>query len=828
MRLLALLLLPSLALAQTSSIVQAPLPSRGMTLPPTGAALVDEATALSLNPAGLGFVESGQLFYLHERNLERDSLGDGVFLGARVLGLGVGASMEWMRGRHEPHYRRTSLGLSLGTPTLRLGGAWHGFSSKDSDDVDALDTFDVGVTARPVRALSVAAVVKDLNAPREGSLKVQRKYDLGLGVRPLGERYTLGVDWLFSEGAFREGQATYTLQAEVIPGVRVGAGVSHGCVSGVPLALQVAATLDTSHLGVTYALGGGEDGTDHVLGVRLSMENYRSLRPSGGVVTMLDLNDMLSGGGSVLLTILGVSEADPFLRLSRWLDLATHDERLTGVVLKMEGLPGVDWGKAEELRQAVLRLRASGKRVMAVLMSVDDMGYFVASAADRIYSVPESFLHINGLAAHLQTYGGTMEKLGVTWDVARVGKYKTAPEQLTLTEPSDASREAVGAYLDNEVAWYERAVTEARKVPVEKLRELWAEGLPTAAKAQSLGFIDGVITPSELDAKVRELVPRGHFNAAYNPRDEREERWGRRRRIAVVPVLGTIAGGSSREDPLGFSQIAGAETVVRALESAKSDPSVVAIVLRVDSGGGEVLASYLMYEAVLAAAKEKPVIASMGDVAASGGYYAAIGATEVMALPTTVTGSIGVFYFKPALKGLLEDKLGIHQETLARSPMADVFDNWQPWTPEQQTAVQKWVDASYDSFITDVARARKMDKAQVDTVARGRVWSGNDALSRGLVDKLGGLMDAVASARQHAGVAASEELDLVLMGEARGLFSGTSGEPGVRAALALLPGTSASEPLPSAVKSLARELGVNLELMRPGMKAQVPFQLIVR
>ncbi|MCP3097651.1 signal peptide peptidase SppA [Myxococcus sp. K15C18031901] len=825
MRLLALLLLPSLALAQTSNIVQPPVPTRGMTLPPTGAALIDEAPALSLNPAGLGFVDSAQLFYLHERNLEEDSLGDGVFLGARLLGLGLGASMEWIRGHDEPHYRRTTLGLSLGTRTLQLGASWHAFNSDDAD-IDALDTFDVGFTARPMRALSLAAVARDLNAPREGALKIKRSYDLGLGVRPLGERFTLGIDWLFTEGAFREGQATYTLQAEVIPGLRLGAGVSHGFVDAVPVALQVSATVDSRHLGLTYAVGGGSDGTDHVIGVRLSSESYRSLRASGGVVTLLDLNDALSGGGTALSTLLGISATDPYLRLSRWLDLAEKDPRLAGVVLKMEGLPDVDWGKAEELRQAVLRLRAAGKRVMAVLLTVDDRGYFIASAADRIYAVPESFLQVNGLSAQLLTAGGTMQKLGVHWDVARVGKYKTAPEQLTLDVASDAARESANALLDTEVAWYERAVTEGRKVPLEKLRELWVEGLPTPRRAQELGFIDGIIAPSELDAKVRELVPRGHFSTTYGPRDEREGRWGRRRRIAVVPVLGNIAGGRSREDPLGFSRIAGAETVVLALEEAKSDPSVVAIVLRVDSGGGDVLASHLMYQAVRDAAKAKPVIASMGDTAASGGYYAAMAAKEIYALPTTVTGSIGVFYIKPALQGLLGDKLGLTVESLPRAPMADLFSMWRPWTPEEQVTAQKWVDASYDMFITEVAQARNMDKAAVDEVARGRVWSGSDALARGLVDRLGGLHDAVASARRHAGIPDSEELDLQLMGEARGFFSGAGGEPGVRAALALLP--QPPQALPPSLVELAREAGLSVEMLTPGMKAMLPFTLTIR
>ncbi|MCP3141385.1 signal peptide peptidase SppA [Pyxidicoccus xibeiensis] len=824
MRLLALLLLPALALAQTGTVPQSHQPSRGVTLPPTGAALVDEATALSLNPAGLGYLDGSQLFYLHERNLTRDGVGDGVFVATRFLGLGAGASMEWIRGRFEPDYRKTSLGLSLGSRTLQLGGAWHDFSS-DDDDLDDLSSFDLGLTARPARGLSLAAVVKDLNAPEEGGVALKRRYNLGLGVRPLDERYTLGVDWLFSEGAFRTGQATYTLNAEVIPGVRLGAGVSHGFASGVPLALQVAATVDASRVGLTYAMGGTRDGLDHVVAVRLSGENYRALRPPGGVVAMLDLNDMLAGGTSPLLALLGGSTSDPYLRLTRWLELATKDPRLSGVVLKMEGLPGLDWGTAEELRQAVLRLRGAGKRVMAVLMSADDRGYFVASAADRVYALPESMLPINGLAAHIQLLGGTMQKLNVHWDVARVGQYKTAPEQFTLTEPSEASRETVNAYLDAQVTWYEKAVAEGRKHPPEQLRRLWATGLATPKQAQALGFLDGVIVPSELDAKVAELVPGGRFSSTYWPRDEREGRWGQRRRVAVVPVLGGIAGGRSREDPLGFSRIAGAETVIRALERAQADPSVVAIVVRVDSSGGEVLASHLMYQAVLEAAKHKPVIASMGDVAASGGYYAAMGAHEVLALPTTLTGSIGVFYIKPALQGLLGDMLGVTQESITRAPLADVFDLWRPWTPEEQTAIQGWVDASYDTFITEVAARRKQDKAKVDEVARGRVWSGQDALARGLVDRLGGLPEAVDAARTRAGVPADEDLDVVVMGEARGFFSALGGEPGVQAALSLLPEPPPAIPEP--LRALARGMGLNLELLRPGVKAMVPFTLTV-
>ncbi|WP_224369400.1 signal peptide peptidase SppA [Hyalangium versicolor] len=819
-----LLLLPCVALAQTNAILRPLVGSRGVTLPPDSTAIVDEATALSLNPGSLRFIDDTQLFFVHERNRPQDQVGNGLFTGTSLFGVvGLGFGLEWLDNAAQPDYRRTSWGLSLGTDTLALGTTYHLFGSSDPF-IEKLSSWDIGLSARPWRSFSYSVVARDINQPEQGEYKLTRSFDVGFGVRPFDERYTLGVDYLFRSGGLDEGRLTYALKAELWPGFRLGAGLSHGLRKGEDVAFQLGATLDTGHLGVTYAGGGTSDGWDHVLAVRVSSANYRALGLSSGVVTMLDLNDRLSGGVSPALALLGASGPDPYLNLMRFLDLATKDPQLRGVVLKMEGLGGVDWGRAEELRQAVMRLRANGKKVLAVLLSCDDKGYMVASAADQIYAMPASSLVINGLSAGIVSVGGTMEKLGVSWDVARVGEYKTAPEQLTRRDMSEAERETVNAYLDTEVNWYEEVVTRGRKLPPGRLREAWSVGLIPVKKALELGLLDGILQQQDqVEQKVRELAPGSTYSPGYSPRAERETRWGSRRRIAIVPVLGTIAGGKSREDPLGGARIAGAETVVLALLRAQEDPSVVAIILRVDSGGGDVLASDLMYRAVVEARKHKPIIASMGDVAASGGYYVSIGADEILANPTTITGSIGVFYLKPALQGLLQDKLGINQENISRGPMADMLSYWRPWTPEEQTAVQRWVDSTYDDFITYVSQARNMEKAKVDAIARGRVWSGQDALSRGLVDKLGGFVEAVETARARAKVEAHEELDLVVYGEPKGLFSSLGGEPSVlhrllpEARPALLPG----------MQAIVKETGLTSGWLEPGLKAAMPFTLTV-
>jgi protease-4 len=264
----------------------------------------------------------------------------------------------------------------------------------------------------------------------------------------------------------------------------------------------------------------------------------------------------------------------------------------------------------------------------------------------------------------------------------------------------------------------------------------------------ALKQIDGVMTPQQFDEFIGEQLPGAKVARGYRPFDTRDERWGTQRSIAVIPVLGNIGGGKNGSNPI-TGQNAGAESFIEAVSAAAEDPSVAAIVVRVDSGGGDGMASDLMYRAVLEAKKKKPVIASMGDVAASGGYLAAVGADAIVAEPSTITGSIGVFALKPDLSGLLA-KLSVARASSSRGENAEWRSFAKPWTPSERRALEKQLDGFYRMFVERVAEGRKLPRDEAERLAGGRVWTGKQAFDRRLVDRLGSVQDAIALARERA------------------------------------------------------------------------------
>lgn len=812
----------SLSLAQTSAVGSDDL-TRGVNLLPGSSAWSDEATSIVYNPAALGRVGRFNGWYLHEHSNARRMENDGVFLSGAVANMvGMGLSFQWLNstaGVTTAPIGKTSLGFSIGPQELSLGVSFNWFRG---GLLPPGPTYDLGVQTRPLRWLSVGALVRNVSSSATALTPNLREWTVGLGLRPMTERFSLGVDWVVREAQpLRQSRLQYTAAWNVVSGVRVLAGFSHAFDGVQPMYIHAGLGLDLENFGYTQGVSFQPSGPVNLqFAARFSWDTHDSLVPERKIA-IISLASLDGDGGLTLGSLLGVAEEDKYLRLLRFLEKARGDRELEAVVLKVEG-SGVGLSRADELRTAIVKLRQAGKKVFAYVMNATDVEYLMVSACDGIYAAPEAMFMVDGLRSEVTFFGGAAQKLGIGVDVARVGDYKNFPDQFTRSDMSDAQKEAMNAYLDTNARIIATRVQEGRGLAREQWEAGLDEGLKPVKRAAELKQIDAVLTPQQFDELLSAQLPNARVDRSYTPWPDRELRWGRQNTIAVIPVLGSISGGKDSSTPL-LGQTAGAQSFMQALSKALSDPNVKAIVLRIDSPGGDGLASDMMYRAVLEAKKQKPVVASMGDVAASGGYYVAMGADVIVASPTTLTGSIGVFFVKPAIKKFAED-LGVTQQTLTRGKLTGVTSIYEPWTPELRGAAQKWVDDFYDTFITEAAASRKLSKEALDAVARGRVWSGEDAKAKGLVDLTGGLMDAIAIAKSRANL--NDDYAVSISTTSTSMLGGVLGAT-VPDALLNVPVNQA--PVPPALELLSRQLGPAAWLLdKPKVQARLEYSVQVR
>ncbi len=494
------------------------------------------------------------------------------------------------------------------------------------------------------------------------------------------------------------------------------------------------------------------------------------------------------------------------------LDRAAKDPQVTAVVVRPVGLHDAGWSRIQELRAALLRFRKSGKPAWAFIESCGNAEYYLASAADKIYALPSAIVGVTGLATEVTFFRATLDKLGVEAQFEGVGEYKNAPNQYTEKGFTAPHREQTEALLDSLDEQFVQALARGRKRTPEQVRA-WLDGGPyDAREAQRLGLIDELRYRDELDERLEgatRATPSGYLG-----RGSGFAGFGRPR-IALVYALGEIVSGPSATGPFG-GEVAGSDTLAAALRQARNDDSVRALVLRVDSPGGSGAASDVIWREVQKTRRVKPVIVSMGDVAASGGYYIAMAGDVIVAQPGTITGSIGVFGGKFTLRGLY-DKLGISKELVSRGRHAALFSDYRPWSPDERARVRALMESFYRDFVRRVAEHRGKTFDEADALARGRVWSGAQAHARGLIDRLGGLETAIAVAREKAGIPASQAVTLVELPEQKGLFDTffESDEDAELAALRLLPAE-------------ARALLRWAAGATPGPIARLPFDLRVR
>ena len=702
---------------------------------------VERSDAIWTNPAGLGLhsegVELQSGFSLFEDN---PNLRFGLSAGAGGFGYRRGDSTGmWSAG----------LALPLGK-RFRLGGAYNWGEQK---------FWNFGAQSNPLNWLALGAALQTGETPTIIG---------GLGVRPFTDRVTLFSD-LSYQGGFDD--------------LKVGLGVEP--VSGILLSGTATQPLNGeeglswmagAEFGLTYVKLGATYNSDGALGINLgfSFPRYpgiRLKRPGPKVVAWVPKGRPEGPAPPVFkfaFISFGPSKSKTFYDLLTEIrDLGEHKD-VEGVLLDFRGA-SYSLYQAEEIRAELAQLKEGGLKIVTFAEGYGIGSYYLASVADKIWMVPTGEVSFVGMYARTLHVKGTLDKLGIEPDFYRVGVYKSAYELFEFSQSSDEDKEQLEAYLASLYDEMLGAIERDRDISRAEFEKFMNERIMVSGDtAKMLGLVDGLCLALELDSIIKEEFGEKAERIKLAELKKRPKEIGRawvesrkkstltkQDKIALVVAEGDIVTGESGSNPIPIPLIGGkymgSTTISEVIQKVKADKQIKAVVFRINSGGGSALASEIINRALADLAAEKPVIVSMAGVAGSGGYYIAAPADKIYADATTVTGSIGILGGKFITKGLNE-KLGINRETVKLYPHADIFSPDRPFDEEEAALMQRMMDEGYAEFVGRVAEGRGMTFDEVDSVARGRIWSGPDGVEAGLVDEVGGLMDALEEARRMAGL----------------------------------------------------------------------------
>jgi protease-4 len=748
-------------------------PTRALLVPGASLAGDADATAVEIAPGQLALVDASStalLFNQWADGSPREGRGLAAFRAFPLLvgRLSLGAGLAWLRpsqvGEPDSYYK---LDLGLGARLGRASGVgmvWeHLFGSR----YDGFDTFSVGWGARLHSTLALGLAVRDIFRPRpfEGAERVPREWDAELALRPTGTpalELTIGSRLLEPienhrfqpHGRLVVGVARgLALFAEVDPPRRPIAfvdstGTRHE-VRDFRAMAGIVASLDRYALTATAIESWRHDpaADDYALhpGASIMLRAFEDRRPAALVSLPYVARLRISGmeGDREL--------AETLFRLRRLAD----DRAVGAVLLEIDAL-ALGYARIEELR-AVITALGRRKPVFAWLAQADSHEYYLASACQKIGMHPAGGLLFAGLTQTVTFYKGALDRLGVGVDLVRIAEYKGAMEPFVMNEQSEPVRRNRNAVLDDVYGRLIAEVAAARsqqEVSTTSVKQVVEHGLFTPADAKSRGLVDEIADERQMIAFVHRSLGTGWPVRDADLGRRTTGRW-RPPRIAVVLVDGAITDGRPHGLPPFQGTVAWADLIIDALGDVARDPSVRALVLRVNSPGGSAFASDRIARAVAGVrAAGKPVIASLGDTAASGGYYIAAPADLIIGAPSTITGSIGIFAFKPDVAGLLA-RVGLTTETVKRGSHADFFSLYRPWSEDERATMMAQLQYSYRQFLHTVADGRKtrgLTEDRVDQLGRGRIFTGAQAAAAGLVDRLGGLDAAIDEAVRRSGV----------------------------------------------------------------------------
>jgi protease-4 len=444
------------------------------------------------------------------------------------------------------------------------------------------------------------------------------------------------------------------------------------------------------------------------------------------------------------------------------------DARIKALVLEPRGL-SVGWAKLQELRDSIVAFKKSGKPVYAYLRGAGTKEYYVAAAADRVFMAQEDELDVKGLRLELMFVKGTLDKLGVEAEFEHVGKYKDAPDMFTKTGSSPETREVMNQLLDQYFGNFVDTISAGRKKTPADVRALIDRGPFVGKEALDGGLVDALLFEDEMFTRLKEQAKLGDIKRVGERDYARASVPGQDRgtRVALLVGQGDITRGGTTEGPSDSGiTVSG---MVKLMRQVENDSTLKGVILRIDSPGGDGIASDDILHEAKVLSQKKPVVISMSDLAASGGYFIAMTGDPIVAYPNTLTGSIGVFFGKANLRGFY-DKIGLKKEIMQRGRFAGIDTDYAPLTETERAKLRTEIEVFYRGFVQKVADGRKRKYDDVEPLAQGRVWLGAQAKQNGLIDELGGLDKAVEMIRQRAKIAASERITLVTYPPRRSVF----------------------------------------------------------
>lgn len=728
-------------------------PTEGFFLPYSSAAYSDDALGLKFNPAGLGLSHEFQGYFLHTHS-DSNFKGDyALFLSAR----GLGFSAEWLGNEIKPKYRKYTLGSGFKILNgFYLGSSYSWFGSKNKDYND-LSSWNAGFLMRPISFISLGGVVNDLNRPFFRGEKTNISFDLGLALRPIGDRVTLSVDGIMDEKDKAEDTKTrYQVAIEPLDGLILSGDMDDDGNYGVNFRVN----FPFSGFGSYNTVNKDQEYQKGVVYWNFSDEMYRTLFQRKDNFLEFKLSGKIEEEKNA--GIFSKKRAT-LLDIVQDIERAKKDKRVKGLLVKLD-LLNAGMGKIQELREAFLDFRQNGKVVIFFMEGGSNKEYYLASSGNKIVMLPTGYLDLTGISAEVTFIKKTLEKLGIEADFEHIGDYKSASDLLTRDSMSEAHREMMNWLLDDLYKQMTEDIAEQRGISQEELKTKIDQGPYSAKEAKEKGLVDDLAFYDQIDDIIKDLTggkPCKRSFRQYAEEKNHRYSWGIPPKIAVIFATGLIISGESGNN-IFLGKMMGSETIARAIRKAREDKSIKAIVFRIDSRGGSGIASDVIWREIILCKGKKPFIVSMSDVTASGGYFIACPGDTIIADPGTITGSIGVISGKFNLSGLYK-KIGFSTQILKRGEHSDFYTSKRGFTEEERNIVKKQTKEFYDDFVNKVAQGRKKSFDDIDKIGRGRVWTGNQAKANGLVDELGGLKQAIEIAKIKAGIKEKTLVEIVTL-----------------------------------------------------------------